>query len=113
MNYEVSFLIACTAIFYCVVLTQPKMLLHKPYSYLYKKFVVQAGQEEVAHPLFKILMYCEKCWGGQAALWVFLYNKWEEYLYDPISTLCIHIAFISVTVLQIIILKQLYDRYGS
>jgi len=85
-----TFFLACFAYVYSEVLTDPEMVLHKLYMYL---------QSKLPKYLFKPLIGCFKCVGGQISLWYYII-----FCYDNIISLFI---FISLTIIFTLLLERL------
>lgn len=61
----------------------------------------------------KPLGNCTVCFGGQAALWVWLYLNWEKYQGGVTAALMIqHIIFISITIVCVKLLKGIIDKWS-
>ena len=81
INYQLAFLLGIGAYVYTNWLTEPHQIFHGIYMWL-KKVLKYKEREEAGksiHPLFMVLIYCEKCVAGQWALWIFLFINWHDY----------------------------------
>ena len=79
----------CIAIFamaYCWILTDPDMLLERPYVWMKGK--LEGKYDWLWNPIWG----CPKCVAGQIALWTFIYYRWDNY--DPVA----HMIFTGVTI---------------
>lgn len=106
INYQLSFLIAVAAVVYTYILTRPNAVLNGIYNNLYNFFKTdeRLSQGKPIHPLFMILIHCEKCFAGQAAAWLYLLINWSNY------NLLQHIFFTAFTILITGIIKNLYTK---
>ncbi len=103
-----SIAISVVAFTYSEILTDSEMVLYHWRGFLYRIF------KSEDHFLFKILVGCSYCVGGQWALWTYLYlcifdNQYFDMLvYNPF----VHIGFVSVTVFNVAIIKKcrIYER---
>ena len=98
-----SLLIAVTAFVYSYVLTQPGEFFGKIYGKLDILFKTDARVSEGkgVHPLFKMIMWCEKCVAGQMAFWIFLACTWRLYLHREFIFVIPHILFIGLSIFQV------------
>lgn len=107
--FTLSFLIAVLAFVYSYILSQPGEPFGLLNKWLYRFFEndkrMQEGKE--LHPLYKLLIGCEKCIAGQIALWCFLLLNYSEY---TIKALFPHILFVSLTIFLTVIIKGLYKK---
>ena len=115
INYELAFLIAVFSFVYCIVLTEPEMLLNGLYKWMDGLFATDLRAEfgKGKHWLFKVLIACEKCNSGQIALWLFLYKNWYYYIIDPFQTLLNHVFFISFTIFLTTIVKITHTKLNE
>lgn len=100
--FIISLLISVTAFVYSYLLTQPGEIFSWSYSkldYLFKNDN-RYNDGKGAHPLFKILIGCEKCVAGQWSLWLFPFLF--EYAFIN------HILFIGLTIFTTVIIKTIY-----
>jgi hypothetical protein len=108
--FILSFLIAILAFVYVCILAIPGEVFGKINNFLYLYFKnnerEQAGM--FPHPIYKLLIGCEKCIAGQIALWSFLVKNWTEYTYKLIFT---HVLFVGLTIFITVIIKSIYKRY--
>lgn len=71
----------------------------------------RAAEGKPVHPLFKMLMQCEKCVAGQWSLWSFfiyafpLYKKGNWILFLP------HLGFVFFSIFLTLIVKRVYINY--
>jgi hypothetical protein len=115
IKYELLILIAIFAFVYSNILTQPSEILSGVYRKLYVFFNsdnrIMNGKQ--LHPLFKVLIHCEKCIAGQLALWFTLFGSWFEILINE-NYLDVFIkVFLSITftILTTITIKGIYNKY--
>lgn len=109
MNYELAFLFGVIAFVYSNLLTQPEHLLAWWYRFWFDFF---KGNERIMsgkprHPLFMVIVHCEKCIAGEFALWYYLYHHYNDY--DFIY----HISFISLSILFASCIRGIYFKYIS
>ena len=109
--FLLSFLISITAFVYSNILTQPTELLSSAYRYLDTLFQNDKrycnGLD--MHPIFKMIIGCEKCVSGQMALWIFLFFNYKNYF--ELSTLIYHVLFIGLTIFTTTIIKSIYSKH--
>jgi hypothetical protein len=103
INYELSLLIAVLAVVYTQLLTDTNMIFNGVYNRLYRFFKTdqRAREGKPYHPLFMILIYCEKCFAGQVAFWLFIYHNFADYNF------LIHLFFVAFTILSAYILNNI------
>lgn len=116
--FILSFLLAVLAYVYTNVLTEPTEIFSKWKSFLHNKLndeeKLNAGLGY--HPLFKVLVHCEKCFAGQTALWVYLilsHNRYFDSLLIPKALFILilkHVCFITLTILQVVLIKKIIER---
>jgi len=63
--------------------------------------------KKITYPLGR----CEKCFGGQAALWVWLDANYELYLDYWFTALVQHSLFISFTIFFVIVVKTFFRKW--
>lgn len=114
-TFTYTIFIAITAFTYSYILTQPNEIFGKLYGIFNTLFKtdkrISAGKG--VHPLFKMIMWCEKCVSGQMALWIFLAFHYNYYLINlslAIQTLITHIIFIGTTIFLTVIIKSIYIK---
>jgi hypothetical protein len=78
----------------------------------------RASQGKGIHPLFKMLMQCEKCVAGQWALWSFMIVNWNLYSRGYLILIFVHLAFIFLSIFLTLVVKAFYIKhikptYGS
>lgn len=116
--FILSFLIAVLAYVYTNVLTEPDEILSGWKSWLNNKL---NDEERLSnglgyHPLYKVLVHCEKCFAGQVALWVYLILSFETYkdsVFIPKVLFFLvfkHVCFITLTILTTIIIKKIVEK---
>lgn len=115
IEYEISLLIAVFAFVYSYILTQPQMLLNSTYKRLDVFFKTKERKEKglPVFWLFKIILQCEKCVGGQIALWLYAFTHIDEYIEYPIETPFLHLAFIAMTIFLVSVIKNIYTKHIS
>lgn|SRR3990167_7246821 len=103
ISYQLSVLIAVLAFVYTNLLTNSNQIFAGLYRFLYKKFKTESRimSGRPYHPLFMVLIHCEKCVAGQVALWLYLYYHLNDY--DFVQ----HILFISFTIFIAHIIQKL------
>lgn len=108
-----SLLIGIFSFTYTYILTEGNQILNWPYKKLYKLFKTEERKEQGkgVHWLFMIIMYCEKCNAGQIALWMYLYNNYQNYIIHPLSTFVFHIAFVSLSIFFAATIKIIYTKH--
>lgn len=114
IEYEISFLIAVFAFVYSIILTEPHMLLNPLYKKLDQFFNGATCKREARqskHWLFKIIIHCEKCIAGQISLWLYTFTHIMEYQEYPIETFFLHMAFITMTIFLVCLIKNIYTKY--
>lgn len=111
--FLLSFLISITAFVYSNILTQPSEIFSSLYGRLDaffgndKRYCVGLGP----HPIFKMIIGCEKCVSGQMALWIFLFLSYNNYLALEFSTIIYHVLFIGLTIFTTTIIKSIYSKH--
>lgn len=108
-----SLLIAITAFVYSYVLVQPGEIFAKLFLKLDLFFNSdkRACQGKGPHPLFKMIMRCEKCVAGQMAMWIYLAYNWHQYLQKNFITLIPHILFIGLSIFLTLVIKKFYLKH--
>ena len=111
INYQLGLLIAIIAFTYSYLLTRPNALFCGLYNFLDIK--LNAKRDGLGpHWLFMILIHCEKCIAGQAALWIYLYLNWQTYIYNPnFETAFYHVAFTCYCILLAAVIKEIYTKH--
>lgn len=71
----------------------------------------RAAEGKPIHPLFKMLIQCEKCVAGQWALWSFLIVNWNLYARGYYLLLLVHLAFIFLSIFLTLIVKSFYNKH--
>lgn len=113
INYQLSVLLGIGAFVFSYILTEPNAILNKPYLFLYKLFKTDERNEQgrPIHPLFMVLIYCEKCVAGQWALWTFFFTNWRSYFYELTAWLILqHVLFILFTIFSASVVKLIYTN---
>lgn len=106
--------IAIVAVTYTYILTRAGQILSGFYNWLDQVFKTdkRAAEGKEVHPVFMVIMYCEKCFSGQVALWLFLYYNWNNYLYHfRIDYIFIHIFFVLYTIFLSSVIKHSYIKH--
>lgn len=108
-----SILIAITAFVYSYVLIQPGEIFSKLYLKLDVLFKTdrRAFNGLGPHPLFKMIMWCEKCVAGQLSIWIFLIYAWPKYLNYNFIWIIPHILFVALTIFLTIIIKLILKNH--
>ncbi len=112
-NFLFAFTVSITAFTYSYILTQPSEV----FSWLYKQLNIlfknseryQRGDD--MHPIFKLLIGCEKCVSGQMALWIYIIICGRNYFNDFVTHLIIHILFVATTIFLTTIIKFIYTKH--
>lgn len=102
IDYQLSFLIAVVAFVYTVLLTEPHMLLNGVYIWLEGKLFVSKPWWK--RSLFKIIIHCERCFAGQASLWLYFVVCTKYHLLQ-------HIFFVAMTIFFVTLIRNLYYKY--
>lgn len=108
INYQLGLLIALAAYVYTNILTDTNQIFNGLYNWLDEKLNNPETGEK--HWLFMVLIYCEKCVGGQMALWIYLFYNWKIYTVDFFTTFICHIFFITFTILSATVIKELHKH---
>lgn len=116
INYELGALIGLFAFVYSYLLTRPHALLNKFYNKcdVYFETDKRSAQGKPMHPLFMILIHCEKCIAGQIALWLGFGERWFNYIFWNEHTLdnaLTHILFIAYAIFCAAVIKGLYTKH--
>ena len=114
INYELLILIAIFSFIYSNILTQPSEILSGIYRKLYLFFDSDKRMMEGKpfHPLFKVLIHCEKCVSGQLALWFTLFGNWFSVLITHDAFVIVKILLsITFTILTTMTIKGIYNKY--
>lgn len=108
--------ISITAFVYSYILTQPGEILGSVYGFFDELFQTdkRARFGKGLHPMFKMIMACEKCVSGQLSFWYFLahyYNGYlngtQSFIYNALE----HALFTCTTIFLTTIIKSLYEKY--
>lgn len=107
--------IAITAFTYSYILTGPNEIFGSLYGKLNDFFKTDLRRQsgKSFHPLFKMIMACEKCVSGQMALWIYLAWHYENYLVSfrlGLYNFIEHVLFISTTIFLTTIIKFIYTK---
>lgn len=118
MSYKLILLfpamIAVIAVSYTYILTRPGQFLSGLYNWLDEIFKTdkRALHGKGPHWIFMIIIFCEKCFGGQFAFWFFLYYEWNNYVHDFYLLLLFqHIFFTLFTIMLSSIFKHKYIKH--
>ena len=102
-------LIAIAAFVYSYILTQPGEVFGPWNRFLSERLNKNRLNEGLPlHPLYKLLVGCEKCIAGQVSLWSYLYVTHEYY------SLLIgfgHVLFVCLTIFLAVVIKGFYKKY--
>jgi hypothetical protein len=107
--YEIAILFGILGFVYTNLLTQPEQIFSGWYKLLYKLFKIDARNAEGKgyHPLFMVLVHCEKCVAGQIAFWYYLI----KFNYSITSDGYIwHAIFCAVAILSAEFIKLIHGR---
>ena len=108
-----ALMVAVSAFVYSNLLTGTGEILGGVYGFLDRVFKTdeRAEQGKPIHPLFKMLMQCEKCVAGQWALWSFLIVNWNLYARGYYLLILVHLAFIFLSIFLALIVKSFYTKH--
>lgn len=101
INYQIAILIACVAVVYSTVLTEPNSLLNGFYLRA-SEFFKNDKREAEGKPLhwaFMLLIGCHKCIAGQWAAWYYVFFCQEYNIFK-------HIFFVAFTIIAAIKINQ-------
>lgn len=104
-EYQILFSIQIAILSYTtsVLLTEPNMILFWYYRLLERLKMRFSWGSYIAYPLG----YCEKCFAGQLAFWIYLL----EYRIDSAQTVANWLLFTGVTIFFTYIISQIITRY--
>lgn len=105
-QYQYALELAVVAYVFCCELQKDKNIFAWYGDLINKLFAYTYGYI-LANPLG----YCEKCFAGQLAFWLFLYYNWRDYKIDIFNTLQHHVIFISVVIFITIIIKLILNFF--
>jgi hypothetical protein len=113
VQYFISaLLIGVFAFVYTNILTQHGEIFGKLFNRMYHFF--KSDQRSSAgkslHPLFKVLIQCEKCVAGQFALWSFLISQFGVYASGEWILIIPHLLFITLSIFMTITVKAIYKK---
>lgn len=110
--YIVSFLIAVLAVVYVNILTGPGEVLEWLKRGLHNMLndEQKLNDGEGYHPLYKMLVGCEKCFAGQVALWTYFIMHVDRYQSISFTLIFNHIMFISLTIFMTVIIQSIYKK---
>lgn len=108
--------IAITAFVYSNILTQPGEIFGTLYGILDNFFKTdqRSCSGKGLHPIFKMIMACEKCVSGQLSFWFFMAHYYNGYLSGTQSFIYNafeHVLFTCTTIFITTIIKSLYEKY--
>lgn len=108
--------ISITAFVYSQILTQPGEIFGSLYGFLDELFQTdkRARFGKGLHPIFKMIMACEKCVSGQLSFWYFMLHYYEGYcngIQSFVYNAFEHIIFTCVTIFITTIIKSIYNKY--
>lgn len=112
MNYQLPILIGMLGFVYTNILTEPNQIFNGWYKKLYKFFKTdeRRAQGKGVHWFFMVIMYCEKCFSGQIALWAFLYLNFNQYFYAfDLMIVLYHLFTIALAILASATIKELFN----
>jgi len=100
-----AMMIGAISFVYVCILQRPNMVLG-PIVKVFDRFFTKPGKLlRFRKWIYKPIMECAHCNGGQFALWFYLYNYWEHSY-----SLFWHIGFIAIAVLTV---EILINKYGE
>lgn len=102
-----SFQLGVFAYVVTCILTQQDYLLSFWDDFLASLENKNANWKRMTYPLGR----CEKCFGGQAALWVWLHFNSGLYALDWFYALVQHSLFISFTIVFTLVIKKLLQKW--
>lgn len=106
----ISILIGITAVMYSYVLTQPGEI----FSWAFKKLDLffktdkRTSQGLGPHPVFKMIMWCEKCVAGQMSLWTFFILFWPWYRQGILVLIIPHLLLVGLAIFSALCIKKFY-----
>ena len=108
--------ISISAFVYANILSQPGEVFGKWYGFLNNLFQTDKRivEGKGLHPIFKMIIGCEKCVSGQLAFWFFMAHYYNGYLsgtHSFIYNVFEHILFTCTTIFLTTIIKSLYEKY--
>lgn len=108
-----SLLIAIAAVVYSYILTQNGEVFGGLYGVLDRLFQSdrRACRGLGPHPIFKMIMWCEKCVAGQMSLWIFLYVAFPFYRRGQLFIMVPHALFICLGIFLALCVKKFYTKY--
>lgn len=111
--FILSFLIALFSFVYTNILTGNGELLGSIYTKMYHYFNSDYREQRghARHPIFKVLIDCEKCVSGQIALWSFLIIHIDGYSEVSFILVLKHLLFITLTIFLTIVVKSFYQKH--
>lgn len=113
LYFIASLLIAIASFVYSYVLVQDGEVFSSLYRRLYKLFNTESRYVLglPPHPLFKVLIHCEKCVSGQLSLWLFFIYGVKYYLEKDFVLIVAHLLFVTLTIFTTLLIKQLYTKH--
>jgi len=108
-----AMIIAITATTYSTILVLPGEIFGGLYGKLDILFKTDKRNEQGKgiHPIFKMIMQCEKCVAGQWALWSYLIYMFPIYKEGVWILVLPHLGFIGLSIFLTLITKKLYNTY--
>jgi|SRR3972149_4608034 len=110
--FILSLLIAVVSFVYTNILTGNGEAFGWLYKRMYHLFKSDERESKglPRHPLFKVLIDCEKCVAGQISFWSFLIIHYNEYLKVSFLLALQHLLFVGLTIFFTIIVKSFYKK---
>lgn len=104
-----SLLTAIAAFTYSYILTEPGEFFGKIHMWIsdYFKNDQRMNEGQPLHPLYKMIIGCEKCVAGQIALWSFLAFNYDNY---SIKAAFAHVLYVSLTIFLAAVIKGIYIK---
>ncbi len=108
-----ALLIAITSVVYSYILTQPGEIFGWLFGKLNEFFKTdeRTSQGLGPHPLFKMIMWCEKCVSGQMSLWLFLIINWKYYAEGVFIIVIPHAFFVTLSIFLSLTIKKIYNKH--
>ncbi|MDQ3048838.1 MAG: hypothetical protein M3R27_14905 [Bacteroidota bacterium] len=107
-----TILVGMLAFVYTYLLTEPGQIFGRLNNFLYYFF--ENDKREMKgkpmHPLYMVLIYCEKCVSGQIALWSFLILHFHAYAAGEWILFFPHLLFIALSIFFSTVVKAFYIK---
>ena len=104
--FQTAFELAVIAyVFVCILQTDKNMFV------LYGDFLNWLASFKYGYIIAKPLGYCEICFAGQLAFWLYLKYNYKNYLNNWFENIYTHIFFISLTILFTFLINKIIKRW--